>query len=281
VDAVGAVDAGNARHIFALPGLSQGCALAPRVVQKYNGHLDREDATVSALLPNLIDWLQQYGYPVLWLFVFIAAVGVPLPTSLVLLASGAFAALGEFNILVLGIIAVTASTSGDNVGYFIGRRWGSKVLLWLEHSRWQHFISPRNFARAQAYFQRRGGWAIFLTRFLFSALGGVTNLLTGADLYPYHRFLLLDLAGEAIGAAIALLLGYLFGASWEAVGDILGAISVLALALLAVIFLISYIIKLVRQTRVVGEEQGRSNVDTPVAKVDVVSRKNPGRNLLP
>ncbi len=236
---------------------------------------------MSAFLPTLIDWLQQYGYPALWLFVFIAAVGVPLPTSLVLLASGAFAALGDFNIFVLGMIAVTASTCGDNVGYFIGRRWGSKVLLWLQRPQRRRFISPRNVSRAQRYFQRRGGWAIFLTRFLFSALGGVTNLLAGADLYPYRRFLPIDITGEASGAAIALLLGYLFGASWEAVGNILGAISLLAFALIAVIFLVNYMIRLAWQARAEQAEQGRISADGPVEKVDVGSRKNAEGNLLP
>lgn len=236
---------------------------------------------MSALLPNLIDWLQQYGYPALWLFVFIAAVGIPLPTSLVLLASGAFAALGDFNVFVLGIIAVTASTSGDSVGYFIGRRWGSKVLRWLQRPRWQRLISPRNFARAQAYFQRRGGWAVFLTRFLFSVLGGITNLLAGAELYPYSRFLFADIAGEATGTATALLLGYLFGASWEAVGNILGAVSLLAFMLLAVIFLAHYMIKLARQSRVVREEEAPTSEDQPIDMVDVTMRKKAERNLPP
>src|SRR5579863_3593807 len=236
---------------------------------------------MSALLPNLIDWLQQYGYPALWLFVFIAAVGIPLPTSLVLLASGAFAALGDFNILVLGLIAVTASTCGDNVGYFIGRRWGSQVLFWLQRPHRRRLLSQHNLARAQAYFQQRGGWAIFLTRFLFSALGGMINLLAGAELYTYRRFLFADITGEAIGAAIALLLGYLFGASWEAVGDILGAISLLAFALLAVIFLVYYMIKLAQQSRTAQEEQVPTRRDLLIDEIDVGSRKKSRGNLLP
>ena len=235
---------------------------------------------MNALLPNLIDWLQQYGYPALWLFVFIAAVGIPLPTSLVLLASGAFAALGDFNIIVLGIITVTASTCGDNVGYFIGRRWGSKVLLWLQQPHRWRLIPQRNLVRAQAYFQRRGGWAVFLTRFLFSALGGVTNLLAGAELYAYRRFLFADITGEATGAAIALLLGYLFGASWEAVGDILGAISLLAFALLAVLFLVYSMIKLAQQSRVPQKVPVRVSEDQ-LAGVDVPVRKKSPGNLPP
>jgi membrane-associated protein len=230
----------------------------------------------------MVDWLQQYGYPALWLFVFIAAVGIPLPTSLVLLASGAFAALGDFNIIVMGVIAVTASTSGDTVGYFIGRRWGSKALLWLQRPRRWRLISLRNLARAQAYFQMRGGWAVFLTRFLFSALGGITNLLAGAELYPYRRFLFADITGEATGAAIALSLGYLFGASWEAVGDILGAISLLAFALLAVISLVYYMIKLAQQSRAAKEAQVQVSKDQLLIEgVDIAVRKESQGNLPP
>ena len=238
---------------------------------------------MSALLPSLLDWLQLYGYPVLWLTVFIAAVGLPLPTSFVLLASGAFAALGDFNIFLLGIIAVTAATAGDNVGYFIGRRWGSRLLLWLQKPRRHNLVSPRTLVRAQAYFQRRGGLAIFFTRFLFSALGGVTNLLSGSELYPYRRFLPVDFAGEAVGATISLTLGYIFGASWDAVGSIMGAISLLAFALLVVIVLVGYLIKLLRQSRATREAQEReaTEVGTFFERKDVVSRKSSRGDLPP
>lgn len=185
----------------------------------------------------------------LWLSVFTAAVGVPLPTSLFLLAAGAIAALGDFNIALLIVLTITASTSGDNVGYFIGRSLGSRVLDWLEKPRRRQLISPRTITQSRLYFKRRGGWAIFLSRFLVSALGGVTNLLAGADLYPYRRFLIYDITGQVLGAAIPLLLGYVVGASWEAVGDILGAFSGFVLALAIVIFLVVRLVKMLQGSK--------------------------------
>jgi len=82
--------------------------------------------------------------------------------------------------------------------------------------------------------------------FLFSALGGVINLLSGSELYPYRYFLLFDTSGEALGAIIPLLLGYIFGASWEAVGDVLGYSSFLILSLLVVILLVTRLIRSAR-----------------------------------
>ena len=173
-----------------------------------------------------------------------AAVGIPIPITLLLLAAGAFAALGDFNLALLFVISFSALICGDNTGYWIGRIWGSRALNWIERSkRWNRLIPPQRIVQSRQYFRLRGGWAIFLSRFLFSALGGIINLLSGSELYPYRYFLLFDSSGEALGAIIPLMLGYVFGASWEAVGDVLGYSSFLILSLLIVIILVSRLIK--------------------------------------
>ena len=200
---------------------------------------------MSSLLPLLLNWLHEYGYPVLWLTVFISAIGLPLPTSLVLLAAGAIAARGDFNLVLLIGITITASSCGDNVGYFIGRRWGSKTLNWLVQPRRLHVIPARTITRSRLYFKRRGGWAIFYSRFLFSALGGVMNLLAGAERYPYRHFLLYDVTGETLGVVIPISLGYALGACWEAGSDLLGALSGFAFILFLIMLLVS---RLVRRT---------------------------------
>ena len=226
---------------------------------------------MSTILPYLINWLQEFGYPALWLVVFVASVGAPLPISLVLLAAGAFAELGNYNVFLLILIATSASVCGDNTGYFIGRRWGTKALDWLEQSRILHIVSPQVVTRSREYFKLRGGWAIFLSRFLFSALGGAINLLAGADTYPYRRFLLLDASGELIGVMSSVLLGYLFGASWEAIGDIMGAFSGLTLALLVVILLAVRLIKMLQRAKAVQVDQTRQAVDLEEHLQDRVS----------
>ncbi len=192
---------------------------------------------MSNVLPYLLSWLQEYGYPVLWLSVFIGAIGIPLPNSLVLLAAGAFAALGDFNFPLLAAVSISAFVLGDSGSYWIGRLWGSRVLNWLEYSGRFRLIKPTTIARSRVYFHRLGGWAIFLSRFFVSVLGGSINILAGAELYPFKRFLIFDLLGETLGAFLPLSLGFIFGASWEAIGDILGSFSFFLLGFLVVIFL--------------------------------------------
>lgn len=192
---------------------------------------------MNTLLPYLLTWLQEYGYPILWLSVFVGALGVPMPNSLVLLAAGAFASFGDFNFLLLALVSSSAFVIGDTGSYWIGWLWGSKVLDWLERSGGRYLIKPETIARSRIYFGRRGGWAIFLSRFLVSVLGGAINLLAGAERYPYQRFLVYDISGEILGALIPLSLGYIFGTSWEAIGTLLGSFSIFILAFFIVLFL--------------------------------------------
>lgn len=233
---------------------------------------------MNTLTPLLISWLQLYGYPALWICVFISALGAPLPTSLVLLAAGAFAALGDFNIFLLVAVASSASICGDNCGYLLGRKIfqypfqypknGSSESPGSQPSRSLgvypgkpkrsrdlvsdskkkiRFISPQLLERSQKYFQRYGVWAILLSRCIVTAFGGCINILAGAERYPYRRFLLYDVIGEIIGAAIPLTLGYIFGVSWEAIGTLLTTISLLVVAFLVVIYLTVQLVRMVRR----------------------------------
>ena len=205
---------------------------------------------MSVFLTALLNVVQTYGYPALWVSIFVAAIGFPLPISLVLLAAGAFAALGDFNIVLLTLLSISASVAGDNLGYLIGRLWGSKLADWLERSRLgRRLFKPNAVARSRLYFKKRGGWAIFFSRFLVAALGGIVNLLAGAELYPYRYFLPLDIAGEALGALIPLVLGFAFGATWDAIGDILGTASLLVLGLLLVVYLFTRLLRYARSVR--------------------------------
>jgi membrane-associated protein len=205
---------------------------------------------LNTLLPIIITWLQFYGYPVLWLCVFIAAIGIPLPISLLLLSTGAFAALGDFNVFLLFITSWSASVCGDTVGYWIGYKVGPGVINWLSKQRRIRFISPKVADRARNYFQSKGAWAVFLSRCLLPALGGVINILAGAERYPYRRFLLADMAGEALGIIPTLILGFAFGASWDAIGDLITNASTLILLIIIAIYLATLLLRTLRRMKI-------------------------------
>ena len=196
-----------------------------------------------------LDALQQYGYPVLWLIVFISAAGIPISGSLLLFASGAFAALGDFNIIILFPIALSATVMGDSLCYLVSRRVGVSLLHWLEHQKRFRFVTPENVEKSRVYFRHRAGWTIFITRFLLVALGGPVNMLAGLEQYPYPRFLAWDVSGQTLSVLLSLGLGYIFAQSWEEVASVFGAISSLLLVLLIAIVIVVVLIRNIRRKR--------------------------------
>ena len=206
-----------------------------------------------------LDILQQYGYPALWLIIFVAAAGAPIPASLLLFASGAFSALGDFNIFILFPVVLSAAVMGDNLGYLLGRRVGTVLLAWLERQKRFRWITLSALPQSQTYFRKGGGWAIFMTRVLFSALGGTINLVAGLEQYPYRNFLFWDVIGEALGAIIPLSLGYAFAATWEEVAGLFGAFSGLLFALLAAIVSTVLLVRKIRQRRRASAVKAETN----------------------
>ena len=205
-----------------------------------------------------INALQHYGYPALWLVVFIAAVGVPVSGSLLLFAAGAFAALGDLNIFILFPVAVSAAVMGDNLGYFIGRRIGVSLLTWLGRQKRIRWITPEALAQGQEYFRKRAGWAVFITRFLIVALGGPINLLAGLEQYTYQKFLFWDVSGQIISVLMSLGLGYAFAASWEEVASLFGAFSSFVLVFLIACVLFMLLLRRIRRRK----QNSASAVDT-------------------
>jgi membrane-associated protein len=205
--------------------------------------------------------LQHYGYPALWLIVFVAAAGAPISGSLLLFAAGAFAAFGDFNIAILFAVALSAAVTGDNLGYFIGRRAGSPLLAWFVRQKRFRLISERTLARGRIYFRRRAAWAIFITRFLIVVLGGTINLLAGVEQYPYPNFLFWDISGQTLGAAIMLGLGYISAESWEEAASLFGAFSSFLLAFLVAIAVVALVIRKIRQRKNAGAVEAEAEVD--------------------
>ncbi len=199
--------------------------------------------------PFFLSALQHYGYPALWLIVFVAAAGAPISGSLLLFAAGAFAAYGDFNIAVLFLVALSAAVAGDNLGYYIGRRVGSPLLVWFAQQKRFRLFSSQTLTRGLAYFRRRAGWAIFVTRFLIVVLGGAINFLAGVEQYPYRKFLFWDICGQILGAVVTLGLGYISGESWDDVASLFGAFSSFLLAFLVAIAIVALILRKLRQRK--------------------------------
>jgi membrane protein DedA with SNARE-associated domain len=166
----------------------------------------------------LLSTLGVYGLPVLFGVLLVGCVGVPLPSSLLLVAAGSFVEQGEMALWpVLGLSA-TGAIIGDNLGYALGR-WGGRRLT----GRITGLVGgEERLKSAEDWLKRRQGAGVFLSRWLLTPLGPVINIISGVTNYPWPRFLVYDVLGEALWVTLYVLLGQFFSDRVEAMSDLLG-----------------------------------------------------------
>lgn len=156
--------------------------------------------------PFFLSLFVDYGAFALFAILLVASVGVPFPSSLLLLAAGAFAAQGEVDPIGALVLSVAGAVIGDQIGYGIGR-WGGRPLVERIGDR---FGARDQVDRGEAFARKYAGASVFVTRWLLGGLAPWINLITGASAYPWPRFLLWDFTGKLLWVLIYGGLGYAF-----------------------------------------------------------------------
>lgn len=143
-------------------------------------------------------YLSAYGYPVLFLVIFVESFGVPSPGQTLLIAAALLAAHGKLNIVLVLTTAWIAAVSGDALGYWIGMQGGRRLLL--RFGRYVR-IGRRDIRKMEKSFNRFGGWFVTLARF-FEILRQVNGIVAGIMEMPFRRFLLFNGSGAVLWVAV-------------------------------------------------------------------------------
>jgi membrane protein DedA with SNARE-associated domain len=142
----------------------------------------------------------------------LAAIGLPLPATFALLATGALLASADLDIVETMAIAAIGSVSGDQIGYWIGRLGGPAIAR-----RFGASLDP-----ARRFMDRHGLIGVFLSRFLFTPLGPPINLVAGLAGMAWWRFSLAGVVGEIVWVVAFMGLGALFADRVAALADLAG-----------------------------------------------------------
>src|SRR5438552_13471098 len=181
----------------------------------------------------LLGALSQYGSPALFGVVMVAAIGLPLPVTLLLIVTGSLVSQGLMSFCPSILLAGAGSVIGDQIGYAVGR-WGGAAVV----EKYSRFCGgPARLHDAEAKARAWGGFGVFITRWLLTPLGPAVNLASGAAAYSWARFLLWDVLGEFLGVAIYILLGRAFSDRVLELDALLGDLSWTILALAAAVVL--------------------------------------------
>lgn len=167
---------------------------------------------------TILSLVSAYGALIVAVCAFLSCLLIPIPTSLVMLSAGAFVAAGDLTFASIWLAAWGAAVLGDNTGYLIGRTGGAAVLTRLSRSPSRAAVVTR----ARASLDRYGGTSVFLSTWLFAPLGPYVNFVAGSVGMGWLRFVLCDMAGEAIWVSFYLGLGYAFGDRIDELSSLLG-----------------------------------------------------------
>src|SRR5215217_4033378 len=189
-------------------------------------------------MDRVLSLIEHYGYLVILFGVMLESTGVPLPGETILLASGILVQRGTLDLGDVIFFGILGAVVGDQIGYWVGRGGGRPFVL-----RWGRyiFITPARLGRAEAFFERHGGKAVFLARF-FSGLRVFGALVAGISRMRWGTFILYNALGGAVWATAVVLLGYFLGSSLGLVERWLGRVSILLIGLLvfAIVLYLTY-----------------------------------------
>lgn len=170
-------------------------------------HLDR----------HLAEFVATYGawvYGLLFAIVF-AETGLVvtpfLPGDSLLFAAGALSATGALDIKLVVLLLLAAAIGGDAVNYSIGRFIGPRVFRAEDTTGTLHkLLNREHLDRAHAFFEKYGGMAVVLTRFV-PIIRTFVPFVAGAGAMRYPVFALYNIAGGVLWVGTCVGAGYAFG----------------------------------------------------------------------
>lgn len=162
------------------------------------------------MLPvDLNHLIETVGYIGIFLIIFAETgllIGFFLPGDSLLFTAGFLASQDVLNIWILVPVCVISAIVGDAVGYSLGKRYGRSYFTKPE----SRLFKPRNLVLAEQFFEKHGGRAIILARFIPFARTFVP-VIAGISYMPYRHFATYNVVGALLWGAGLTLLGFFLG----------------------------------------------------------------------
>jgi membrane-associated protein len=161
---------------------------------------------------HLLKLVAEYGiwiYAILFAIIFSETgfVVTPfLPGDSLLFVAGAIAASGEMNVHLLFVLLALAAVLGNSLNYAIGR-WLGKHFFTDRGSRW---LNPKHLDKAHEFYDRHGGKAVVLSRFL-PIVRTYVPFVAGMALMTPRQYTMYNVAGGVAWVGSLTYAGYFFG----------------------------------------------------------------------
>ncbi|MBP6312738.1 MAG: VTT domain-containing protein [Flavobacteriales bacterium] len=182
------------------------------LIQEFWYFITHLNESLPAFVADYGMWI--YGLLFLIIFVETGLVVMPfLPGDSLLFVAGSLAAGANpsMNFGYLFVLLFLAAVLGDNLNYWIGRYFGSKVVKWRLFGR--DLVKAKDLDKTHAYFEKYGVKTIIIARFV-PIVRTITPFVAGVGAMDYRKkFLPFDIVGGLLWIGSMLTAGYLVGNS--------------------------------------------------------------------
>ena len=161
-----------------------------------------------------VEFLVRHTYPILFFWVLVEQLGLPLPGLPLLFAAGALAGAGHLNLAVAVTLPVLACVCSDFLWFQVGRHRGNAVLGWICRISLEPDSCVR---RTEDTFMRHGAKSLLISKFV-PGLNLAAAPLAGIFRMRIRRFLPFDALGAFIWAGAYIGLGFAFSKQLETIG---------------------------------------------------------------
>ena len=185
----------------------------------------------------ILDLIRSGSYPALALLTLVESVFPPVPSELILPLAGYLARQGDLQIWFAILAATAGAVAGALPLYYLGHRMGATgVSEWVEKKgRWVA-VTPNELDRAQKWFRKHEGKAVFLGR-LIPGLRSLVSIPAGTSKMPLSKFLAFTIAGSFIWSTALAFAGYALGAGYEMVDRVLDPVATVVIAGAVIMYL--------------------------------------------
>lgn len=158
-------------------------------------------------MPIALDFFVRYAYVVVFLWVLTEQLGIPVPSTPLLLMAGTLTATHRIHLELVLAAALTGSLIADSVWYLFGQKYGSAVVRLVCKLSFESSACVR---KTELCFTRRGAAALLVAKFI-PGLGSVAAPIAGQIGMGYGKFVVFDAGGILLWVLSVTLGGRFFG----------------------------------------------------------------------
>jgi membrane protein DedA with SNARE-associated domain len=151
-------------------------------------------------------FIENFTYLGIFLVLFAAGLGVPIPEEAPVLAAGALAHEDVIRWWIALPVCIAGVLSGDIVLYWVGHHWGERILDW----RMVRYVLTREREERLMNAYRRHGVKIVFTARHVMGLRAAAFLTAGIAHIPFWKFIVVDTVAALVGVPVGFGIAFLF-----------------------------------------------------------------------